>query len=119
MLGLPVPVAIDVPVGRPPTTGEATAPFVVAEALTNIAKHARAQRTDVTTRVEGSSLHVEICDDGVGGAQPAGSGLSGIRDRLPVLDGRLRIDSPAGGGTLVGSVIPLAADQRLPVASGP
>jgi hypothetical protein len=43
----------------------------------------------------------------------------GIRDRLPVLDGRLRIDSPAGGGTLVASVIPLAADQRLPVASGP
>ena len=72
----------------------------------------------VTTRVEGSSLHVEICDDGVGGAQPEGSGLREIRDRLP-LDGRLRIDSPAGGGTLVGSVIPLAADQRLPVASGP
>ena len=80
---MPVLVAIDVPVGRLPTMGEATASFVVAEALTNIAKHAHAQRTEVTTRVEGSSLHVEICDDGVGGAQPDGSGLSGIRDRLP------------------------------------
>jgi nitrate/nitrite-specific signal transduction histidine kinase len=50
MLGRPVPVAIDVPVGRPPTTGEATASFVVAEALTNIAKHAQAQRTEVTAR---------------------------------------------------------------------
>jgi signal transduction histidine kinase len=116
---MPVPVAIDVPVGRLPTMGEATASFVVAEALTNIAKHAHAQRTEVTTRVEGSSLHVEICDDGVGGAQSDGSGLLGLRDRLPVLDGRLRIDGPAGGGTLVASVIPLAADQRLPVASGP
>jgi signal transduction histidine kinase len=56
---------------------EATAYFVVAEALTNIAKHAHAQRIEVTTRVEGSSLHVEIRDDGVAGAQPDGSGLLG------------------------------------------
>jgi signal transduction histidine kinase len=74
---MPVPVAIDVPVGRLPTMVEATAYFVVAEALTNIAKHAHAQRTEVTTRVEGSSLHVEIRDDGVAGAQPDGSGLLG------------------------------------------
>jgi hypothetical protein len=74
---MPVPVAIDVPVGRLPTMVEATAYFVVAEALTNIAKHAHAQRIEVTTRVEGSSLHVEICDDGVAGAQPDGSGLLG------------------------------------------
>jgi signal transduction histidine kinase len=109
-----VPVAIDVPVGRPPTMVEATAYFVVAEALTNIAKHAHAQRTDVTARVEGSSLHVEICDDGVGGAQPDGSGLLEIRDRLAVLDGRLRIDSPAGAGTLVASVIPSLRTNACP-----
>jgi hypothetical protein len=114
MLGLPVPVAIDVPVGRPPITGEATASFVVAEALTNIAKHAHAQRTEVTARVEGSSLHVEICDDGVGGAQPDGSRPLGVRDRLPVLEGRLRIDSPAGGGTLVASVTPSLRTNACP-----
>jgi hypothetical protein len=93
---MPVPVATDVPVGRLPTMGEAIAYFVVAEALTNIAKYAHAQRTEVTTRVEGNSLHVEICDDGVGGAQPDGSGLLGIRDRLPLLDGPASDRQPRG-----------------------
>jgi signal transduction histidine kinase len=98
---MPVPVDIGVAVGRLPPTVEATAYFVVAEALTNVAKHARAQRAEVNARVEGGSLHVHVRDDGVGGAQPHGGGLVGLDDRLAVLNGQLRIDSPANGGTVV------------------
>jgi signal transduction histidine kinase len=103
----PVPVAVDVSVGRLPTAVEATAYFVVAEALTNVAKHARAGRAEVTARIEDGVLEVEVRDDGVGGARPEGTGLVGLADRLAALDGRLRIKSPAGGGTLVAAAIPL------------
>jgi signal transduction histidine kinase len=106
---MPVPVDIAVAAGRLPPTVEATAYFVVAEALTNVAKHARAQRAEVNARVEGGSLHVHVRDDGVGGAQPHGGGLVGLDDRLAVLNGQLRIDSPANGGTLVAAAIPLSA----------
>jgi signal transduction histidine kinase len=88
---MPVPVDIGVAVGRLPPTVEATAYFVVAEALTNVAKHACAQRAEVNARVEGGSLHVHVRDDGVGGAQPHGGGLVGLDDRLAVLNGQLRI----------------------------
>jgi signal transduction histidine kinase len=87
---------------------EATVCFVVAEALTNVAKHARAQRATVIARAQDSTLRVEVRDDGVGGARPDGSGLVGMADRLAVIDGRLRVDSPVGGGTLVSADIPLA-----------
>jgi GAF domain-containing protein len=103
----PVPVAVDVSVGRLPTAVEATAYFVVAEALTNVAKHARAGRAEVTARIEDGVLEVEVRDDGVGGARPEGTGLVGLADRLAALDGRLRIKSPAGSGTLVAAAIPL------------
>jgi GAF domain-containing protein len=103
----PVPVEIDVSVGRLPTAVEATAYFVVAEALTNVAKHARAGRAEVMARIEDGTLAVEVRDDGVGGAQPEGSGLVGLADRLAALDGRLRVESPADGGTLVSAAIPL------------
>jgi signal transduction histidine kinase len=104
---MPVPVDIDVPVGRLPTTVEAAAYFVVAEALTNVAKHARAGRAAVTARIENGTLGVEVRDDGVGGARAAGSGLLGLADRLAALDSELRVESPADGGTLVAAAIPL------------
>ena len=95
-------------VGRAAPVGiEATAYFVVAEALTNVVKHARAQRAEVTACVEGGSLRVSVRDDGVGGARLDGSGFVGLADRLAVLDGRLRLESPTGGGTLVAAEIPL------------
>jgi signal transduction histidine kinase len=103
----PVPVDVDVSVGRLSATIEATAYFVVAEALTNVAKHARAGSAAVTARIEHDTLRVDVRDDGVGGARPDGSGLLGLRDRLATLDGVLRVESPADGGTLVGADIPL------------
>jgi PAS domain S-box-containing protein len=104
---MPVPVDVAVSVGRLPAAVEATAYFVVAESLTNVAKHAHAGGAAVTARVEDGTLQVEVRDDGVGGARPDGSGLVGLADRLAVLDGRLRVESPAAGGTLVAADIPL------------
>ena len=105
---MPVPVETAVSVGRLPPAVEATAYFVVSEALTNVAKHARAAHAAVTARVGDGSLEVQVRDDGVGGARLDGSGLLGLRDRLAVLDGQLRVESPAGGGTLVAAAIPLS-----------
>jgi signal transduction histidine kinase len=103
----PVPVETDVSVGRLPTAVEATAYFVVAEALTNIAKHAHAGHAGVTARIVDATLAVDVRDDGVGGARPDGSGLMALSDRLAALDGLLRVESPADGGTLVSAAIPL------------
>ena len=103
----PVPVDIGVSVGRLPPAVEATAYFVVSEALTNVAKHSRAERAEVTACVEDSELRVQVRDDGVGGARPDGSGLLGLGDRIAALDGRFRVETPAGGGTLVTAHIPL------------
>jgi signal transduction histidine kinase len=102
-----VPVDIGVAVGPLPDTVEATAYFVVAEALTNVTKHARAAHAAVTARIEDGTLAVHVRDDGIGGARPDGSGLVGLADRLAVLGGRLRIASPPEGGTLVAAAIPL------------
>jgi signal transduction histidine kinase len=112
---MPVPVEIDVSVGRLPAAVEATAYYVVAEALTNVAKHARARRASVAGRVADGTLRVHVRDDGVGGALPGGSGLLGLADRLAVLDGQLRVENPADGGTLVAAAIPVAphAGRRL------
>jgi signal transduction histidine kinase len=105
---MPVPIENDVAVGRLRAVVEATAYFVVAEALTNVAKHAHARHAKVTARTDDGTLHLNIRDDGVGGAQPDGSGLLGLGDRLALLDGQLRIDSPPGGGTHVAAAIPIA-----------
>ena len=104
---MPVPIEIDVSVGRLPAAIEATAYFVVAEALTNIAKHAHARHATVSARIEDGTCRVQVRDDGVGGARPDGSGLIGLADRLAALDGELRVDSPAEGGTVVAAAIPL------------
>jgi signal transduction histidine kinase len=102
-----VPITKDVAVGRLPPAVEATAYFVIAEALTNVSKHADATGVEVSARAGDGTLSIEVRDDGVGGALPEGSGLVGIRDRLDALDGRLRIESPARGGTLIAVTIPL------------
>jgi signal transduction histidine kinase len=103
-----VPVDTVISVGRLPTAVEAAAYFVVAEALTNITKHSRAEHARVIARVERDTLQVEVRDDGVGGARPDGSGLVGLADRLASIDGRLQIETPTGGGTLVIAQIPVA-----------
>jgi PAS domain S-box-containing protein len=106
----PVPVALDPPSRRLPVPIEAAAYYVVAEALTNAVKHARAGGIDVTVSVPNGSVVVEVSDDGVGGADPrGGSGLSGLADRVAALDGSLRVESPAGGGTRVVAEIPFAS----------
>ena len=104
---MPVPIENEVSVGRLPAAVEATAYFVVAEALTNVAKHARAERAAVAARVEGDTLRLVVRDDGVGGARADGSGLLGLADRIAAHDGRLVIESPADGGTLVAADIPV------------
>ena len=102
-----IPVEIGIPVDRLPGVVEATAYFVVAEALTNVAKHARAQRATVSARLEDGTLELEVRDDGVGGARADGTGLVGLSDRLTALDGSLRVESPPGGGTLIAASIPV------------
>jgi PAS domain S-box-containing protein len=110
----PLPVEVlDVPADRLPQAAETTAYFTVAEALTNVAKYAEATYATVRVACEDSSLVVEIRDDGVGGAdESAGSGLRGLADRVAACDGSLSVISPAGEGTVVRAVLPLA------VASG-
>jgi signal transduction histidine kinase len=103
-----VPVSVDVSVERLPAGLEATAYFVVSEALTNVVKHARAKTARVTARVERGELRVEVRDDGVGGARGGhGSGLGGLADRVAALDGSLVLESPPGGGTLVCALLPV------------
>jgi signal transduction histidine kinase len=103
----PVPVNVDICVGRLPARVEAAAYFVVAEALTNVAKHAQAGAARVTADRAGGVLHVEVTDDGVGGADPNGNGLAGLSDRVTALGGELEVTSARGGGTRIALVIPL------------
>ena len=107
----PVPVEIlDLPAGRLSPATESTAYFTVSEALTNVAKYARASRATVRLAQEDETLVVEVADDGVGGARAGtGSGLSGLADRVGACDGSLTVTSPPGEGTVVRAVVPLAA----------
>jgi signal transduction histidine kinase len=107
-----VPVDVAVAVDRLPAPVEATAYFVVAESLTNVAKHAHASGASVEAHLGSGSLEVQVRDNGVGGARPDGSGLVGLADRLAVLHGQLRVESPPDGGTLVSADIPLAGSPR-------
>lgn len=103
---VPVDVRVDV-ARRPPASVEAAAYFVVSEALTNVAKHARATKATVDVRRTGDRLTVQVQDDGVGGATIAeGSGLAGLRDRVRALDGELHLLSPEGGPTVLKAEIP-------------
>jgi GAF domain-containing protein len=104
-----LPVSVDVPDERFPAGVEATAYFVVSEALTNVVKHARAGGARVSARVERGQLRVEVRDDGVGGARSGhGTGLGGLEDRVSALEGRLVLDSPPGGGTRLSAWLPIS-----------
>jgi signal transduction histidine kinase len=104
----PLPVTLDVSPERVDPTLEATAYFVVSEALTNTVKHAGARQAAVSAKVDGGALRLEVRDDGVGGAHVNGSsGLLGLEDRVAALDGRLSVDSPPGQGTVIRAILPL------------
>ena len=110
--GLDLPVTLDLPAERFSRVVEASAYFVVAEALTNVLKHARAQQATVRASVDDGMLNIEVCDDGIGGANPAGNGLVGIEDRVSALGGRLSIESAAGGGTVVSARLPTSENRE-------
>jgi signal transduction histidine kinase len=103
----PVDVHVDMPV-RPRPAVEAVAYFLVAEALTNVAKHSRASHATVVVEGHGypGTLNIVISDDGIGGADPHGSGLAGLADRIAGVDGRLSVESPSGGPTIISAVLP-------------
>jgi signal transduction histidine kinase len=105
----PVPVRLDVRLDRRlPEPVELAAYYVVAEALTNVAKHAEATSVDVTVLVSAGALRVVVRDDGRGGADvTAGSGLVGLMDRVEALGGRLSLRSPRGWGTNLVIALPL------------
>jgi signal transduction histidine kinase len=105
---LDVPVEVEVPAERFPAEIEASAYFIVAEALTNVVKHADAKHAEVRAFVNDGMLRVEVRDDGIGGTDPDGRGLIGLRDRATALGGRLEIETPASGGTLVAATLPLS-----------
>jgi signal transduction histidine kinase len=105
----PIPVTVSgVPEAPLREPVEAAAYFVTAEALTNVAKYARASEASVELATEDDCLRVSVRDDGVGGADPStGSGLRGLCDRVEALDGRLEIESPPGSGTTLTVKLPL------------
>ena len=96
-----------IPAERLPEPVEAAAYYIVVEALTNAAKHAAASETRVAVTVESGIVEVEVADDGIGGADPAGSGLRGLADRAEALGGTLSVESAPGRGTVVRASIPL------------
>jgi signal transduction histidine kinase len=112
--GSPVPIQmLKLPSGRLDPTAEATAYYVVAEALTNAQRHARAKQIAIRVIESGRFLRIEVADDGAGGADERnGSGLQGLRDRVEAMGGALRVASTPGRGTLVRAEIPLAAETR-------
>src|SRR5262249_49916166 len=96
------------PDGRLSSAVEATAYFVIAEALTNMPRYANAKTATVSATAEGRKLLIEVTDDGRGGADQNGSGLRGLADRVAALGGALELTSPSGGGTTVKAWIPCA-----------
>ena len=123
----PIPVyfpAAEIP--RMDISRESTAYFVVTEALTNALKHARADQVRIEFDVEGDRLHVDVTDNGIGGADiGGGSGLRDLRDRVRALDGELTVCGAPGSGTTVSAVIPLAKQpgealrERVHIAGPP
>jgi signal transduction histidine kinase len=103
---VPLTIALDVP-HRLPSAVESAAYFVVAEALANAVKHAKAREIRVTGRLDGATLVVEVRDNGVGGADPgSGTGLAGLADRVDALTGTLVLSSPPGGPTVLRLELP-------------
>jgi signal transduction histidine kinase len=106
---LDLPVEVDVTDTRLPPEIEASAYFIVAEALTNVVKHSQARRAEVSAAVDGATLTLEVRDDGTGGADLEGQGLLGLGDRVAALGGRLRVDSRRDEGTVLAAELPLSA----------
>ncbi len=105
-----VPTSVSVDVGeRLPTAVETAAYFVVAEALTNISKHSGASVASVRVQRRGSTLEIDVHDDGRGGANPNGTGIDGLRKRVEALDGTLALTSPPGGPTDLHGELPCAS----------
>ncbi|MFF2900742.1 sensor histidine kinase [Streptomyces sp. NPDC057966] len=105
--GIPLHIEFSLPLPLPRPV-ETAAYFVVCEAVTNAAKHSRAARILVRVRSDGDRVSVSVEDNGTGGADPLGGGLSGLRGRVEALDGRLYIDSPCGGPTTITAELPCA-----------
>ena len=107
----PLPVEIEEsPAGRLPEPVEAAAYFLIAEALTNVAKYAHASVARIAVSADGDTVVVEVSDDGVGGADPStGSGLRGLADRVEALGGALEVTSPERAGTSLRAEIPLSS----------
>jgi PAS domain S-box-containing protein len=106
---IPIQVSIDVPAERLPEHVEATAYYIVSEAMTNVAKHAAATAARVSVRRDGDVVRCEVSDDGRGGADAAtGTGILGLRDRAEAAGGTLSVVSPPGQGTVVTAVLPVS-----------
>ncbi|MGS0684943.1 GAF domain-containing protein [Nakamurella sp. GG22] len=117
LLDLALPVELTVGAPRLSPQIETTAYFIVAEAITNVVKHAQANRATVDIKVENSTLIIHIADDGVGGAVPGdGSGLTGLLDRVEAGNGTLTVTSPAGGGTMLRAKLPLDGQSYALIA---
>jgi signal transduction histidine kinase len=106
-----VPIELpELPSARVDPAAEATAYYVVAEAVTNAQKHAHASKVCIRAALAGRTLHLEVIDDGVGGArETAGFGLQGLRDRVEAAGGTLDVGSAAGRGTRIAAAIPITA----------
>jgi signal transduction histidine kinase len=110
----PLPVRVQLRAGgRLPGSCEVTAYYVAAEAFTNAAKHANASAVDIVIEEADGTLTVQVRDDGAGGADASrGSGLTGLRDRVEAVGGRMTVDSPAGAGTVLTVLLPVTADDH-------
>jgi signal transduction histidine kinase len=104
-----LPVELEISDDRFAPEVEASAYFVIAEALTNVMKHSHAKSAKVIASVDEGSLCIEVRDNGTGGADPNGHGLVGMKDRVTALGGSLEVESPAGRGTLLSATLPLSA----------
>jgi len=104
-----LPVDLEISDARFTPEVEASAYFVIAEALTNVMKHSHATAAKVVAAVNAGNLCIEVRDNGTGGADPDGRGLVGMKDRVTALGGRLEVESPAGRGTVLCATLPLSA----------
>lgn len=103
-----MPVSLDVAIERRlPESVEVASYYVVAEALTNTAKHAHASSVTVRAQTTDTDLHLSIRDDGIGGDSHKGSGLIGLKDRLEALGGHIHVKSNPGSGTALEITMPL------------
>jgi len=105
---IPVSVSVELDKGLPQPV-ETAAYFVAAEALANAAKHSHATKVDIDVSRQNGTLRVQVTDDGRGGADADGSGLTGLRQRVEALDGSLVVASPEGGPTTIRAELPCAS----------